>query len=105
MFHDEDGSDDLSIEFGDPATISQRIQVLYEVTDDDRHEGLKLQVPSVFPGVEYAVTMNYPPEVSRFWIAQLQFIHGFLFHSAFGFGSRGRTEVQLSNPRTVDYKQ
>ena len=62
--NDEDRADDLSVALGDPAALALRIEVVDEVGDDARDEGLEAFVPAVLLGVEHAVAMDDPAHVA-----------------------------------------
>src|SRR6266513_2253799 len=56
----EDRADPLAVELGDPAALALRVEVLDELRDDGRDEGLEALVPAVLLPVERAVTLDDP---------------------------------------------
>src|SRR5580700_6107431 len=65
VFHQKYRADDLSIFFGDPATLPFGIKILNELRDNLRDQSLKMLIVAIFLSVEHSVPMNHPTYVSR----------------------------------------
>jgi len=66
----EDASDVLAIDLGNPTSIPGRVIALHEISRDLRNEHLELKVPLMLPGVQRPVAMDDPADVTRFMLPQ-----------------------------------
>lgn len=61
---EEDAADAVAVELGDPGRFSLRVVVAGVVGDDARDERLEVGVPVEFGGVDLAVSLDDPAQVS-----------------------------------------
>lgn len=70
LFDQEHAAEKLTIALGDPAALPMRLQLLDEVGDDMRHQGLEALIPAILAGVEHAVTVHDQAHVAWTMAAQ-----------------------------------
>src|SRR5262249_49865569 len=61
---EEDATDRLAVEVGDPAALARGIVVLDVVRDDLGAKPFERRTPAVFPRVELAVPLHHPAELA-----------------------------------------
>src|SRR5438094_5426861 len=61
---EEDRADDFALQLRDPAALSLGVIPLDELGDDLGDQGLEPRVPTIFPGVQYAVPMDPPTHIA-----------------------------------------
>jgi hypothetical protein len=60
----QDRPDATTVELGDPGGLPRRVVAVGEVGHDPRHEGFEGRVPSELGGVELAVALHHPAQVT-----------------------------------------
>ena len=63
LVNEKHASDSLSFTLSDPAALTIGIEIPDEVLRDFIHQILKTMIPSVFPGVDIAMTPYHPLDV------------------------------------------